>query len=326
MLALLLSAGLALLVQGGAQATASVTGTVREAGSQSAIPDARVTLSGSGVRESTTTDSAGRFTFTGLPAGRFSLLLDKESFAFQPVGIITAAGQLTAAPLEMQRAAVIVGQVRDDRGNPRGGVPVHVLRVVTTGGTEALPGDAPQTNDLGEFRADRLPPGEYLVLATPPDRPGSSTTLMPTYYPSTTDQKAARTIRVGPGDVSGGVFITMVSSPAYDITGSVVDEQGRPTRALIAFVSQAVQTWAPGQSASTRARVSALVTRPDGTFRIAGLGPGTYRLTPLPAPNGPPQQMPMEMFTAALNGTPSTVRVDVRDGHVSGVTIVLRAR
>jgi len=147
--------------------------------------------------------------------------------------------------------------------------------------------------------------------------------LMPTFYPSTTVQKEARTITVEAG-ATAAASITMLSTPAYEITGAVVDEQGRPRRAMIAFVSQSVQTWAPGQSASLQAKVSALITRQDGTFRIRGLGPGTYRLTPMPPPETPPPQIPMDVMTAALNGTRSTVNVDVRDANVSGVTIVMR--
>jgi uncharacterized protein (DUF2141 family) len=328
MIAMLLGLGLLFAPQGDARsATATVSGSVVEAVSRAAIPNARVTLSGPGVRESTTADNDGRFAFAGLSPGRYTLTADKEGFAFNvnaPPGVIVAAGQTTVATIEMERAAVIVGEVRDEHGNPRAGVQVHVMRKVKSGGTEGLPGPAPKTNDLGEFRVDRLLPGEYLALATPPDTRAGGTALMPTFYPSSTDQKDARTVTVESG-ATAAVSITMVSAPAYEITAAVFDEQGRPRRAMIAFVSQSVQTWAPGRSASLQAKVSALITRQDGTFRITGLGPGTYRLTPMPAPEAPPSQIPMDVFTAALNGTRSTVNVDVREANVSGVTIVMRA-
>jgi len=308
-------------------ATSVVSGSVLEAVTHTVVPNARVTLSGSGVRETTTADNDGRFTFTGLPPGRYTLAANKEGFAFDLLvlpGVIVAAGQTATTTIEMQRAAIIVGDVRDEQGNPRAGMQIHVLRKMKSGGTDPQPGPGPTTNDLGEFRIDRLLPGEYLVLAMPPDTRASGTALMPTYYPATTNQKEARTVTVDAGGTASA-SITMVSTPAYEITGTVVDEQGQPRRAMIVFVSQSVQTWAPGQSASLSARVSALITRQDGTFRIRGLGPGTYRLTPMPAPDTPPQQLPMAAHTAALNGNRSTVNVDLRDANVSGVTIVMRA-
>ena len=328
MIGILLGVGLlfASPQSGAGSTTASISGVVREAGSGATVPNARVTLVGPGLRESTTADTGGRFSFTGLPPARYTLAAEREGFAFDLTTtpqVIAAAGGTAVATVEMQRAAMIVGDVRDEQGTPRGGVQVHVLRKVKSGGTEAVPGPTPRTNDLGEFRVDRLLPGEYLVLAAPPEMRVTGTRLMPTYYPATTDEKAAGSVAVGAGGTATA-YITMRSAPAYEITGRVVDERGQPQRAMIAFVSQSVQTWAPGQSASMRATVSALITRPDGTFRITGLGPGTYRLTPMAAPAAPPQQLPMEAMTAALNGTRSTVNVDVRNADVGGVTLVLR--
>ena len=329
MIDVLVGLGLLLAVpQGNAQpATAAVQGYVREAGSHAPIPHARVTLTGPGVRESITADNEGRFGVAGLVTGRYMLAAEMEGFAFDAAAApfaMLVSGQTVAVDIEMPRAAVIAGEVRDEFGNPRSGLQMTAIRKPATGGTE-LPRLIPAlTNDLGEFRADGLLPGEYLLLASPPAGRTRGTAVMPTYYPGVTEQKQATSITVTPGQTASGIRITMQPVPAFDISGTVVDEQGRPRRALIAFVSQSIQTWVPGQSAGLRAQVTALVTRADGTFRITGLGPGSYRLTPMPAPAAPPQQMPMEVMTAGLTGNGSTLQVDVRDADVSGVTIVFR--
>jgi hypothetical protein len=322
---LLLVALLTPLQAGTPTGTGSVTGLVRDAGSRTPVADARVAITGPGVRETTTADHAGRFAFASLPTGVYRITVEKESFAFDPVtmpAIKVDARVTTAVTVDLQRAGAIVGDVRDERGNPRRGVPVTAIRKVA-GGTATMPGRQQATNDLGEFRLDGLLAGEYVVLASPPTARVSSGALMPTYYPATISQDAASTVTVRPGETAANVFITMVSAAAHEISGVVVDEQGNPlTGVVISFVFQAVQTGAPGQG-SMQARIQSLRTRADGTFRITGLGPGTYRLTPSPAPaNGPLNQL--EVMSAAIKGNNSTVNVDVRDADVSGVTVVLR--
>jgi hypothetical protein len=225
----------------------------------------------------------------------------------------------------MPRAAIIAGEVRDDHGAPRSGIAITVIRQMKTGGTEMQPREPARTNDRGEFRLDGLLPGNYLVLASPPDRRTADSAVMPTYFPSVTNQNSATTVAVAPGQTMEGIDVTLQSAAAYEITGTVVDEQGRPVRALIAFVSQSIQAWVPNQSAGLRVSVSAFTTLPDGTFRITGLGSGSYRLTPMPAPAERPQRLPPEVTAAAVNGNRSTRQVDVRDADVNGVTIVLRA-
>jgi hypothetical protein len=234
------------------------------------------------------------------------------------------AGRRTSVDINMPRAAIITGEVSDDQGNLRAGLSVTAIRKVDTGGTEVSPRTPAVTNDRGEFRVGGLLPGEYVVLVSPPTERTPGGAVMPTYFPGVTELRAATTVPVAAGQTVTGIFVTMQSAPAFEITGTVVDEQGSPRRAMIVFVSQSIQTWVPNQSSGLQARVTALTTRVDGTFRIRGLGPGSYRLTPLPVPDAPPQQLSSDLTNAAVNGNRSTLQVDVRNTDVNGVTIVFR--
>jgi len=308
-----------------AQATGSIAGLVQAADTHIPIPDARVLISGPGVRDTTTADGSGRFTFPSLTPGVYRITIEKETFAFDVLGapgVIVSPGATATVTFNLQRAGIIVGEVRDDRGNPRSGVPVTAIRKID-GGTTTQPGTQRTTNDLGEFRLDGLLEGEYVVLASPPSGGVRTVALMPTYYPATTDKTAANTVIVKAGETIGAVFITMVSAPAFEVTGVVVDEQGQPLpRILVVFVFSAVQTGAPTQG-TLQVRVASLTTRADGTFRLTGLGPGTYRLTPLGTPGAPGIMTEIEMASAAVKGNNSTTKVDVRDANVSGVRIVM---
>lgn len=140
----------------------------------------RVTLSGTEIRgtRSATTDDQGRFLFTALPAGRYSLNANRPGYlsiaygARQPgrpgTQIQLSDGQKFQADLQIPRGSVITGVVMDENGEPSPQVPVRVMRFVTQNGQRTLQNSSSaSTDDRGMYRIYNLLPGEYIVCATP---------------------------------------------------------------------------------------------------------------------------------------------------------------
>ncbi len=137
--------------------TASIAGTVvSDAEPPRPIRRAAVTLNGEGFSGRTAaTDDAGRFVFTGLPAGRYTLGVSKRGWVGIAYGAKTtgrpgraiqlAAGARMTAPLRMARAGVITGTVLDVNGNPLTSVTLRVMRygfTPTTGERRLVPAGA----------------------------------------------------------------------------------------------------------------------------------------------------------------------------------------
>lgn len=160
--------------------TAVVTGTVTMAGTGQPARKTRVTISGTEIRgsRSATTDDQGRFSFTALPAGRYSLNANRPGYlsiaygARQPgrqgTQIQLSDGQKFQAQLQIPRGSVITGVVMDENGEPSPQVPVRVMRFVTQNGQRTLQNSSSaSTDDRGLYRIYGLLPGEYIVCATP---------------------------------------------------------------------------------------------------------------------------------------------------------------
>lgn len=336
MAAALLNLALLLTLQSpSSPAQASLAGRVIDGDSRAPIAGARVVAVADGSREEVVTDNAGRFVFARLPVGKYRVMADKAGYVTNPAippvlaGVVGPTVTVPADGLELRlhKSGVIAGEVVDDRGNPVPAALVHALRR----GAKIVPprSEVPPvlTNDLGEFRVASLRAGEYIVMVTPRGGgPGvGTTTLVPTYYASTSDPQAAFIVTLQPGQTAIGVSITMLSAPVYEITGVVVDEQGRP-QSGVAMTLTLQQIG--GQSAQSWSR--SWTTEDGGRFRIPGLTSGRYRLSAAPQPStAPSPQKPLESMLARLLATVNekgpVVSVEIRDESVSGVTLVLRA-
>jgi protocatechuate 3,4-dioxygenase beta subunit len=140
-----------------------------------------VTLSGAASFGSriVLTDETGRFVFTGLPAGRFTLRASKAAYLVQNYGATRPGGpgltialaegqQLTEMTIPLSRGGIVTGFVRDDRGQPAPGVSIRAFRLQqTAAGPRQYSGGTAQTDDRGQYRIFGIAPGEYFIVAAP---------------------------------------------------------------------------------------------------------------------------------------------------------------
>jgi len=165
--------------------TASVTGT---ATTDEQVPQpvkrARVELSAEGRAPVTEfTDDRGRFTFSRVPAGRYTLVVSKPGFVRMTYGArrpdrpgtpitVNDNQQVSDLAIRIPRGAVITGTIRDESGQAAPGIGVRVMQYRTVNGERTLApapaaNGADTTDDLGAYRLYGLPAGDYVVTATP---------------------------------------------------------------------------------------------------------------------------------------------------------------
>jgi hypothetical protein len=286
-----------------------ISGRVTLEGANTPIAGARIMLMPAGrpagpigPPPQTLTDQEGRFAFDQLTPGTYRIDAQKTGYAplldpsRAPTVQVGAGQAIDGVDLRLQKGAVIAGRLLDPAGDPLPDARVMALRRVSPPGAppRLIPAPGAQgqpTNDLGEFRVSGLPPGEYFVAAMPrfmpmppmfgaaasggaasPPRAGR-TTIATTFYPGTTDQAAAQPLAVTAGAEVNGIVVSMQSTPAFRVSGIVVDENGDPvagaTVMLMADPRGGMLMFA-GPAGNARAR-------DDGRFDIDDVAPGSYR-------------------------------------------------
>jgi hypothetical protein len=188
---LIVTAGLAALAQQRDAPVPAVAGAAQIAGrvmsgdaSPMPVRRAIVSIAGDTLESprAAISDDEGRFTFTSLPAGTYSISAKKASYLPAESGasrpgrpgsrIALAAGEKRTVMVTMFRGAAIAGALLNPNGAPVAGISVYALNVRALGQPGPLLQDQAVTDDRGEFRIYGLTPGEYVVTAVP--SPGGS--------------------------------------------------------------------------------------------------------------------------------------------------------
>lgn len=160
--------------------TGRISGRVVAAESGDPLRNARVVLSPATIEGPLVlTDGEGRFAFTALPAGTYSVSAAKSGYAGSASSVRNAAARRVLVHLDdgaassgitvaLVRGAAISGRILDELGDPL--INTNVVIEALNDAAKRTPRDqwTAQTNDLGEYRIGSLPEGDYVVSITVP--------------------------------------------------------------------------------------------------------------------------------------------------------------
>ena len=165
---------------------AALSGRVLRGDTGAVVKRAMVRLADQDTRDRRTvqTDDNGRYQFTDLQPGRYTVTVSKAGFITLAYGQkhprqpalpiqVDAGRELRNVNIALPRGSVIAGHVVDEDGEPMARAMVQVLRYVYRQGLRQIePAGTDQTDDRGQYRVFDLEPGEYFVSVTLPRRRG----------------------------------------------------------------------------------------------------------------------------------------------------------
>ncbi len=296
------------------------------------------------------TDENGRFTFTGVAVGSYSIsALAPGYFSPSDSGMgrggqtinVAEGEKIDNISLDIRRGGVIAGRVTDSQGRPVVEETVNLSRLDNNGRPQnyyfpTMQYDMTRTDDRGAYRIFGAPEGRYLVSVGREQRPGSVSltsgrALYPrAYYPGASDESTAKVIEVSEGSEVTDVDITL-SEPlrTCEISGRVIDAAtGQPIAGVEIVVGSLSPDGRPtGGWAGNGARSSS-----NGEFRMIGVLPGRYSLSIRPdvrySPAGRPDVNAGEGFISdpvvvTVDDDTQGVEIKARQGaSISGVAVI----
>jgi 5-hydroxyisourate hydrolase-like protein (transthyretin family) len=288
-----------------------ISGVVVSAVNGQPLNGADVTLTGANSSQpmaETTTDAEGRFVFTHLAAGKFSLRAAHRGYmtsAFDEHGgfstaIVTGEGLVsTDLKFTLQPLAVIYGVVADDSGDPVQQARISLYRQEQEDGTgKIVRAGGTVTDDLGNYEFPRLAQGNYYIAVTAQpwyatrarmntgtsavqDRPHSplDVAYATVFYADVTDSDSATPIPVKAGD---RIPVNFMLHPVPAVHISLEIPNAGPGQALM--MPQLHQEIF-GSSEFVGMQAFSTMTRGGGngsfgmtTVELSGVGPGHYEM------------------------------------------------
>ncbi|MFN0103065.1 MAG: carboxypeptidase regulatory-like domain-containing protein [Bryobacteraceae bacterium] len=292
-----------------ATGTASIAGRILDSAG-APVRRAVVSLDGESgsARGKAMTGDDGSFVIRELAKGRYWITAEKTGYLRGSYRGRTSGGYgdpvelkddtaKTGVDIVLPRQGVISGRVLDEAGEPAERVMVQAIPVRRTSSRNGF-SNAASTNDLGEFRLTKLPPGSYRLLASRGmDRnelmverlPGKPATAeAPTYFPGALDSLSASPIKVNAGEERTGAEIRLQRSTVVRLAGRVAGDipSGRGTRVGIRAKEEAGVYRGGFAGGGNDGAIG-----PDGSFEFRNVRPGEYVLTVTSADRGGPKTL-----------------------------------
>lgn len=247
------------------------------------------------TEKETMTSASGTFTFEGLPAGRYFVLVNHYSNASagsesvlrsRVIVSLDDNRTLEGVQLSPPPSHIIAGAVHNAEDDwPLSDAVVEALSAQYTGGVKmfAVRGQA-VTDDLGRFRIRNLAPGSYYLRISRAPLAGVAMTASSkhavrprrvfevAYYPGVTSAGQASPIHVMPGSPVAEVNVRLREVEPGSVRGQVCAAPGLPPASVQVGL---YQPDAPSQDVGALAKFPANAA---GEFMIEDLPPGTHLL------------------------------------------------
>jgi hypothetical protein len=286
-------------------------------------------------------DESGRFNFTGVQAGRYSVTAavpgyvspDDTNFGMRGKTINVADGEkVENLDIEIKRGGVIAGRITDSQGRPLIEERVNLSKFDANNRPQSyfnysVNFEMYQTDDRGYYRVYGLPEGRYLVSVGYANSPGSATITSKSefyqrvFYPNAASESEAKVLKVSEGSVAEDIDITVTDPKlTYDVYGRVIDAgSGQPVAGVEVVIGGVTREGKyAGGYAGSGAR-----SGPNGEFRIFGVASGKCAIFARPDDSSGGGYISDPVIVDIGEEPLTGVEVRVRQGaSISGIVVI----